>query len=309
MALVEASPDPISLRRVSIVLLSYNRPAYLEEALASLMGQSYKDLEITVVDNPSPASDEVARVVSRYPNVKLIQPDSNLGYAAGMNRGIAKASGAYVCLTEDDILLEQDCIQQLVDYLKSELSADLVAPIIYNKTSRTIRCAGGHTELGGVYRRKIFGWDESDSGQFPEPFEVNYVDGATMLARKDFWDQFKGFREEYFMYVDSAELCARVARDGRRMTIVPQAKVYHFEPAAGPTTPDLEFHKLKNFFSLYLLHAPARILPEFVCRYAIINGLRSLFAKTGSSPRVFFKALLWVARKTPGLLRERTRAS
>ncbi|HEV7684550.1 MAG TPA: glycosyltransferase family 2 protein [Pyrinomonadaceae bacterium] len=291
--------------QVSIVLLSYNRPQLLSHALASLQQQSYQNFEVIVVDNPSAASVEVAQLVSQYPTFKLIQTDSNIGYAGGMNRGIASAAGDYVYLTEDDIVLESDCIDNLVRYLEDNPASDLIAPVIYNKQSRTIRCAGGELALDGVYQRKIYGAGEGDAGQFVKPFAVTYIDGATMFARREFWQRFKGFREEYFMYVEAVELCARVAKSGLRMAVVPEAKVYHFEPGDASTTPDLEFHKLKNFFSLYLLHAPARVLPEFVCRYAIINGMRSLFAKKGNSPRVFFKALLWVARKTPGLLRER----
>jgi N-acetylglucosaminyl-diphospho-decaprenol L-rhamnosyltransferase len=290
---------------VSVVVLSYNRPAYLQEALESLCGQSYEKLEIIVVDNPSPASAEVARVVGQYENALLIRNKLNQGYAAGMNTGIAAATGQYVHLTEDDIVLDGDCIRKLVEYLNEHAEADLIAPIIYNKTERTIRCAGGELTLGGVYRRKIYGEGEQDTGQFPQPFDVKYIDGATMFARKGFWQQFKGFREEYFMYVEAVELCARVGKSGKRMMIVPQAKVYHFEPTQAATTPEIEFHKVKNFFSLYLLHAPARHLPEFVCRYAVINTVRTLLGRTGSQPRTFLKALWWVAKKTPALLRER----
>ncbi|MDQ2922049.1 MAG: glycosyltransferase family 2 protein [Acidobacteriota bacterium] len=292
---------------VSVVLLSYNRPDLLNEALASLVHQSYRNLDITVVDNRSAASTEVAHIVSQYPNVKLIQCALNLGYAGGMNEGIASASGHYVHLTEDDVVLESDCIQRLVEYLEENPSADLIAPIIYNKTAGTIRCAGGTFELSGVYRRIIYGAGEPDTGQFPKAFEVNYIDGASMFARRAFWECFKGFREEYFMYVDAVELCARVAKSDKRMTIVPEAKVYHFEPEVGSTPAALEFHKLKNFFSLYLLHAPAHVLPEFICRYAIINGLRSLFRRNGSRPKVFFKALLWAGLNAPTILKERHR--
>lgn len=290
---------------VSVVLLSYNRPRYLDEALASLVQQSYENLEIEVVDNPSPASAEVAQVVARYPNVKLIKMDLNVGYSGGMNRGIEQASGHYLFLTEDDIVLKSDCIERLVAFMSETPSADLISPIIYNKTARTIRCAGGTLALGGIYRRKTYGAGEPDTGQFAEPFDVNFLDGATMFARRDFWQRFKGLREEYFMYVDAVELCTRVAKAGRRMMVVPQAKVYHFEPSAEPANRELEFHKLKNFFSLYVLHAPARVLPEFICRYAVVNGLRSLFVETGSPPRVFFKALLWVIARTPSILKER----
>ncbi len=290
---------------ISVVLLSYNRPGLLKEALTSLQHQSHKNLDITVVDNPSPASAAVASVVSQYPKVKLIQTDTNQGYSGGMNRGIEQASGHYLFLTEDDIVLESDCIERLVEYMDESPSADLISPIIFNKTARTIRCAGGGFTLGGVYRKEVYGEGESDAGQFSQPFDVNYIDGASMFARKEFWQQFKGFRQEYFMYVDAVELCARVIKAGKRMTVLPQAKVYHFEPTVGSATEDMEFHKLKNMFSLYLLHAPARVLPEFFCRYAVINGVRSLFRKNGNHPQVFVRALLWVARKTPSLLKER----
>jgi GT2 family glycosyltransferase len=304
VATINKSERPGTQPLVSVVLLSYNRPQLLDKALASLQQQSYENLTITVIDNSSAASAEIAHLLTRYPEVQLIQTELNLGYAGGMNRGIAMAAGDYVCLTEDDIVLEQDCIQKLADHSETS-NIDLLAPIIYNESARTIRCAGGELSLGGIYRRTIHGSNESDVGQFREPFDVGYVDGAVMFARKEFWKRFKGFREEFFMYVDAVELCARVTRAGCRMTIVPQAKVYHFEPVAAPTPPELEFHKLKNFFSLHLLHAPARHLPEFFCRYAIINGIRTLFKRTGNSPQVFFKALLWVLRRTPSLLKER----
>jgi GT2 family glycosyltransferase len=293
--------------QVSVVLLSYDRPDYLREALGSLRSQSYENVEITVVDNQSRSSSEVARVVSEYRDVKLIRNSTNLGYAGGMNRGIEQAGGQFVLLTEDDIVLEKDCIERLVEYMDVRPAADLVAPIIYNKREQTIRCAGGDFALGAVYRMKIHGAGERDDGQFPQPFDVSYIDGATMFARKDFWQRFKGFRAEFFMYVEAVELCARVGKSGKKMVVVPQAKAYHFEPPALPLPPEIEFHKVKNFFSLYLLHAPARYLPEFVCRYAVINTVRTLLGRTGSPPREFLKALLWVVKKTPSLLKERYR--
>jgi GT2 family glycosyltransferase len=291
--------------QVSVVLLSYNRPAFLQEALVSLHNQSYRNLEVTVVDNPSPSSAEVSRIVSQYPNVRLIQNTTNLGYAGGMNTGITQATGHYVLLTEDDIVLDGDCIKSLVEYMEEQACADLIAPIIYNKTELTIRCAGGDFALGAVYRKKTYGAGECDVGQFPQPFDVKYIDGATMFARNCFWQRFKGFRAEYFMYAEAVELCARVSKSGKKMVVVPQAKVYHFEPPEQATQPEIEFHKLKNFFSLYLLHAPARHLPEFVCRYAVIDTVRTLFGKSDYHPRTFLKALWWVAKKTPSLLKER----
>jgi GT2 family glycosyltransferase len=290
---------------VSVVLLHYNRPHLLEEALASLLSQSYENLQITIVDNPSPASVQVRSIASDHPNVRVIWNPENLGYTGGMNRGIEQAEGDYIFLTEDDIVLEQDCVERLVEYMEADPTADLIAPLMYNKTAGTIRCAGGGFELGAVYRFEIYGAGENDGEQFRQPFDVSYIGGAAMFARRDFWQSYKGFREEYFMYGEDIELCARVMKRHQRMTVVPQAKVHQFEPEEKLVSSDIEFHKIKNFFSLYLLHAPARVLPMFVLRYALLDSVRTLLGRKDVAPRTFFRGLWWTLCKSPALLKER----
>ena len=288
---------------VSVVVLSYNRPAYLGKALASIEAQTHQACEVTVVDNPSPASEEVARLVGQFTGFKLFRSDVNLGYAAGMNRGLALSAGEYTLLTEDDIVLERDCIGHLVSYAEANPETGLAGPVIYNRSEGTIRCAAGDFELGGVYRMKIHGAGERDRGQFARPVHVTYIDGAVMFARTDFWRRLGGFREEFFMYGESVELCAKAAKTGKALTLVPQAKVHHFEPPPGAnSSPEFAFHRYKNFFALYLLHARARHLPEFFARYAALGLPR---AAAAGHARPFLRALAWTARRAPSLLRER----
>jgi GT2 family glycosyltransferase len=288
---------------VSVIVLSYNRPALLSEALASLRAQTHRACEVTVVDNPSPASEEVARVVAEFSDFKLFRSRVNLGYAAGMNRGIEMSAGVYTLITEDDIVLDRDCIRRLAEHAEEDPETGLAGPVIYNKSEGTVRCAGGDFELGGVYRMKIHGEGARDVGQFARPVQVTYIDGAVMFARTDFWRRLGGFREEFFMYGEAVELCAKAAKTGKRLTLVPGAKVKHFEPPPDAnSSPEFAFHRHKNLFLLYLLHAPARYMPEFLCRYV---GLGLLRAAAGGSLRPFLRALVWTARRTPSLLRER----
>ena len=290
---------------VSVIILSYNRPALLRRALASVLAQSFDGVEVIVVDNASPASEEVARVVGEQAGVKLIRNGANLGYAGGMNRGIECASGRYVYLTEDDIRLDRDCVRHLLDHMEASPETGGCSPVMYNEAAGTIRCAGGALHLGGVYRRETFGEGERDTGQYARPFEVTYVDGAVIFARAEFLRSLGGFREEFFMYVEAVEFSARVAKAGRKMFVVPAAKVYHFEPAAGAgPRADLEFHKHKNLYSLYLLHAPARVLPEFFLRYGLVVPLRTLSARR-SMAWPLLKAWGWLLLRAPSLVRER----
>jgi GT2 family glycosyltransferase len=288
---------------VSVVVLSYNRPGCLAEALASIRAQTYEPCEVTVVDNPSPASEEAARVAGRFEGFKLFRSRANLGYAGGMNRGIELSAGDYTLLTEDDIVLDADCVRHLVEYVGANPGTGLAAPVIYNRSAGTIRCAGGERSLGGVYRVKNYGEGECDRGQLAAPYDVGFVDGAALFARTEFLRRLGGFREEFFMYGEAVELCERVAKAGGRMTVVTGAKVYHFEPPPGANeSPEFSFHRYKNLFLLYLLHAPARCLPEFFARYA---GLGLLRAARAGSLRPFLRALVWIARRAPSLLRER----
>jgi GT2 family glycosyltransferase len=290
---------------VSAVILSYDRPDYLREALSSLLAQTCRPTEIIVVDNNSPKSAEVAQVVEQYRGVKLIQNDVNVGYAAGMNRGIAEATGLYTYLTEDDIVLEKDCIRQLVDYMEEHPATGITSPVMYNKAAGTIRCAGGEVVLGGVYLRRTYDEHDRETKNLSQPFDVSYIDGATMLARTYFLQSTGGFREEFFMYVEAVEFCIRVAKARKKLTVVPAAKVYHFEPLpAANHSPEFDFHRYKNLFSLYLLHAPARCLPEFFARYVVLTGFRAAFGRGGNMP-MLLKALLWTLKRMPSLLRER----
>ncbi|MGH9147444.1 MAG: glycosyltransferase family 2 protein [Vicinamibacterales bacterium] len=287
---------------VSVVLLSYNRPQLLGRALETVLSQSWPNVELIVVDNRSAASDEIARLVERYPRARLLANPVNLGFTSGMNEGIAEARGQFVYLTEDDIEMEPDCLQVLVEYLAGHPDVGLAGPIMLNHHNGTVRCAGGHFELGTVYRMTIHGADAPfAASNFPEPYSVTFLPGATMMTRLDLLRDLHGFRDEFFMYVEDIDLCARVLRRGLTIAVVPRARVSHHLPEPG-VAPTLEFHKVKNLSALYLMHAPLRVLPLFVFRYGMLGAIRALASgRVGSHLR----AWAWTFWNTPRLLTER----
>jgi GT2 family glycosyltransferase len=290
--------------KVSVVILSHDRPALLRSVIDSVVAQTYQHLEIIVVDNRSRASEEIARLVGSYAGVRLVRNDSNLWYTGGMNRGLAAATGHYIHFMVDDVQLDPDCISHLVEYAESHPSAGLLSGIMYYEDRRTILFAGGEFALGGIYRKKVYGEGQPDVGQFREPFKVSCVDGAMIFSRLEFIRQLKGFREDFLIYLDSIELSARALKLGKEIVIVPQAKTFVTNAPHAFTDRGIAFHKIKNLFAFYLLHARARVLPEFFCRYALLALARAALSKNGN-PRALLKALVWVARRTPSLLRER----
>ena len=72
---------------VTAVLLSYNRPEMLREALASVVAQTYPNLRVLVVDNKSPTSDRIREVVAGFSGVEFIANPTNTGFTGGNEPG------------------------------------------------------------------------------------------------------------------------------------------------------------------------------------------------------------------------------
>lgn len=297
--------DPEPVPRVTLVVLSYNRPALLEKALRTAVAQRHANFDILVVDNRSPASARVREVVSAFDGVRLIANEQNLGFTGGMNRGIAEATGEYLYLTEDDVELAADCVSILVGYLREHPEVGIAGPIMWNRHSPTIRCAGGQFRLGTIYQMKVTGAGEPG---WPDdsPFRTMFLRGAMIAARTALLRQVGGFHADFFMYSEDVELCSRVLELGRAIVIVPAARVYHHEPPDAPESPFLAFHKHKNLAALYLLHAPLAVLPAYVLRYAVIDGVKRLFRDSASLP-MMLRAWGWVLVRSLKLLAERFR--
>jgi hypothetical protein len=282
---------------VSVVVLSYNRPERLGAALRSIHAQSRGPFETLVIDNPSEASPEIARVVKATRHARLVALDENVGFAGGMNEGASRVSGDLVLFTEDDILLAPDCLSRLADGLLSTPGASLVAPVMFNLEAGTVRCAGGHVTLG-----RSFGFDVFTAIRSHEPYPVNFVPGAVFCMRRREFDEIGGLRRDFFMYLEDCELCLRLVAAGRGVYVVPDAHVRHFEPPAGAAPPEVEFHKQKNLLALYTLHAsPALAARRWASCAADIVRLQGL------DRTLRRRALGWNLRHAPGLVRDRWR--
>lgn len=295
--------DPLA----SVVLLTYERTEHLEAVLESILRQSYDNLEVIVVNNESPSSPRIEGLVEAVPRAALVRNGANLSFAAGMNRGIARARGRYVHLTVDDILLHSGCIEAFVQHMEASPSTGLAGGIMYNQGDGRIRCAGGSMALTTAYSRNPIGAGEEDSGQFKAPFDAGYVPGSMMFGRREVFQGLGGFRDDFFFSYEDVELCLRVRRAGHRIVVVPGAKSFHpvSPPYTGRTADEVAFHRLKNFLSLYLLHAPGPVLVPFALRYGPLELFTSAVRDRGRLPTLF-RAWHWILTRMLLLLQERS---
>ncbi|TYZ65589.1 hypothetical protein PybrP1_000555 [[Pythium] brassicae (nom. inval.)] len=104
---------------VSVVIPVFNVAAYVEQAVASIMRQTYQHLEILVVDDASTDAtpDIVARLQAQDARVRLVRNAANLGVAASLNKGFAAATGELVARMDGDDVSFPSRIERQVDYL------------------------------------------------------------------------------------------------------------------------------------------------------------------------------------------------
>jgi glycosyltransferase involved in cell wall biosynthesis len=113
--------------KVSIVIPCYNQGEYLEDAVRSVLSQTYKDIEIIIVDDGS--TDKTATVanmlISGNNKILFIQHEKNRGLSAARNTGIGRASGRFILPLDADDKISPDCIEKSVTF-KNSGTADIV---------------------------------------------------------------------------------------------------------------------------------------------------------------------------------------
>lgn len=107
-------------RKISVIVPVYNVEAYLERCLNSILGQTYKNLEVILVDDGS--TDKSGRICDKYQKEDsriLVLHQKNQGLSSARNTGLQYVSGEYVSFVDSDDYIEQDACRQLIDYMEA----------------------------------------------------------------------------------------------------------------------------------------------------------------------------------------------
>jgi GT2 family glycosyltransferase len=251
------------------IVLMYGREDMTAECIDSLLGQDYSRLTVLLVDNASP-DGAGARVRSRYPGIEFLATGKNLGYAGGNNRGIEAAlagSADQLLIVNNDTVLDRRCVSLLVDASEQGERVGAVAPkILYYDAPTRIAYAGGEYSMlraTGMHRRA---GDEDAQNEQPGVEEITFVTGSCFLMPADVARALGGFREDFFMYCEDAELSLRARRAGYRLYYQPVARALHREPMnQALPSPQAAFLRDRNRRRLVRLHYTMMQRAAFAC--------------------------------------------
>lgn len=222
--------------RVTAVVLNWCAESDSAACVSSLLESDYPALRVLLVDNGSPdGSGE--RLRARFAEIDFLQTGSNLGYTGGNNRGIewAVARGAdFVLLVNDDAVVERGCVSAMVGAARSGDDVGVVSPkILYYDAPDRVWFGGGdfsRVRAIGVHRAEGRR-DDPDRDRGVEA--ITFVTGCCCLISSRVIRSVGSFREEYFAYLEDAELSLRVQEAGFKLLYQPAARVLHRVPVPG----------------------------------------------------------------------------
>ena len=232
---------------ISIITINYNG---LTDTCALIETIPFKDnLEVIVVDNASRnQKEETDTIAKRFPQVKVIKGEKNLGFAGGNNLGIQAAQGKYLYFINNDTIFKDFNIQALIDRLESSPTIGVVCPKIrFAWGSNPIQFTG-YTPLSSItVRNQAIGFGEEDQGQYDIPHPTPYAHGAAMLIKREAIDKVGMMPECFFLYYEELDWSMMFTRAGYEIWYEPRCTIYHKESqATGQNSPLRTYYIVRN---------------------------------------------------------------
>jgi GT2 family glycosyltransferase len=244
--------------RVSIIIVNYNGHRYLGPCLSALAQQSFKPDEIIFVDNGS-ADGSPAYVRQHFPDIILIENETNLGFAGGTNAGIRKACGEFILTLNNDTVAGVKFLENLIPPMLSDNGVGMCA-------SKMVFADGRINSTGICISRSGAAWDRGifrqDTGQYEEEAEVFGPCAGAALYRRSMLDEIGLFDEDFFLYMEDVDLAFRARLAGWKCRYVPSACVIHTHGGTAGRKSDISIYYsnrnqlwfvIKNFPLLTLL--------------------------------------------------------
>lgn len=231
--------------KLSIITINYNGLKDTCELIDSIPFNN--DTEVIVVDNAS-KEDEANLISARYPQVKVIRSDKNLGFARGNNLGIKVAKGKYILLINNDTFFKEYNIDTLINRLESSEKIGIVCPKLRFAWGNNPIQFAGYTPLSTItVRNQAIGFGEEDHGQYDTAHPTPYAHGAAMLIKREAIEKVGFMPECFFLYYEELDWSMMFTRAGYEIWYDPSCTVYHKESqATGQNSPLRTYYITRN---------------------------------------------------------------
>lgn len=281
---------------VSINIVAYNEEENIEKSLSSAFNQSYKPIEVFLIDNASrdrtvEKAKEIYKKSDKSVPFSIIENAGNFGFGGGHNVGFKKSTGDFVLCLNADCELDKDYVQCLLEVFEKDKSISAAQGKLANPRTGGLDTTG----LLIFKNRRVInrGQGEEDKGQYEKPEEIWGVDGAAPIYRRAALEDtkipiqnnrgrvsvesdltpvesdstpadYEYFDEDFFAYKEDVDLSWRMRLLGWKMYYEPRALAYHDRSAGeGTSKKFLEIARARrgiNDFAKYHSFANQRLM-------------------------------------------------
>ncbi len=199
----------ISRQNLTAIIVTFRSEDVIHNCIQSIGS----DIKVLIVDN-SNSREFKENIENKYKNVLCILSEKNSGMGAGNNLGIKNIKTDFALILNPDVVLEPNCIDNLIEESQKLESFGIISPIEVNKdypNYKLIDSLKENIDLKG-------------------PFKVKSVDGYSMLVnlkRLNQIDDFYYFDENFFMYLENDDLCKRLNNKNENIYIIPKSQIKH----------------------------------------------------------------------------------
>ena len=287
------------MKKVAIVILNYNGDRMLEKFLPSVIENCPDWAEVIVADNAS-TDFSVELMQDCFPEIRLIENDSNGGFATGYNLALQQVEAQYYVLLNSDIEVPKGWLEPVIALMDSDPQIAACQPKIRSyydpEEFEYAGASGGFIDKFGYpfCRGRIFQHIENDENQYDTPIEVFWATGACMFVRADLYHQIGGLDDSFFAHMEEIDLCWRLKNEGYKVYCCPQSVVYHIGGGTLPqNSPRKTYLNFRNNLSLLVKNLPKqRVFPVLAFRIVLdwVAAMKFLFEGCKEDFKMVFKA-------------------
>lgn len=219
---------------VSALVLNYRSPRDTHQCVQALRNQTIADrVETLIIDNHSD-DESIGWLRARWnntPGVKIIETSDNIGYGRGNNAGFRHATGEFVLIVNPDNTLPPQALEQMLAAFGSQGDAGIVGPGLVYSDGSFRPSARPFPSILDLFRKRLFGkawqakYDAEMSARRTGVHPVDWLVGACLLMRSDFYASLGGFDDRFFLFFEDIDLCRRTWAAGKKVLYAPDIRV------------------------------------------------------------------------------------
>lgn len=266
---------------------------FLEQCLCSVRkAVQHLESEIIVYDNHSTDGSK-AFFVDRFPEVRFIWGEENLGFARANNEALKQATGSYVLFLNPDTILPEDCLEKCIHFIHSKNDNCAAGVRMVDGSGKFLKESRRSFPgpLTSLYKltglAKLFPKSKRFAqyylGHLPEKetCEVDVLAGAFLMLPRKILNGIGGFDESFFMYGEDIDLSYRIQKAGFQNFYFAETTILHFK---GESTSKGSLNYVKIFY---------RAMSIFVSKHygSSRAGIYNFFIQTGIALRALASSI------------------